>query len=66
MQIRLSTRRALCNESQKWAGQNHVPARLLAVRAAQEAVGRRYNLREEAQRRGKPVSQKRLRVGQPV
>jgi hypothetical protein len=41
--------------------QHRVPARLLAVRVAQEVADRRrHKLREEAQRRGKPVSQKRL------
>lgn len=41
--------------------QHRVPSRLLAVRVAQEVADRRrHKLREEAQRRGKPVSQKRL------
>jgi len=40
---------------------HRVPARLLAIRVAQEVADRRrHKLREEAQRRGKPVSQKRL------
>jgi hypothetical protein len=41
--------------------QHRIPARLLAVRVAQEVADRRrHKLREEAQRRGKPISQKRL------
>lgn len=41
--------------------QHRVPARLLAIRVSQEVADRRrHKLREEAQRRGKPISQKRL------